>query len=362
MFRSFWLAAILLTALTGIGHAGYLTDNPDEVFQSVYARIGPLPVAAARDPSVWLKLEELKREPCDQKSIDDLAQWLDKLGYRRQAADGLFNFVKNCGAPLTALNKAVSIYIRLTDYPKAVEAADEYVRRAPSDQTARYLRGMALDGAGDYRRALTDYSDTIELFAGDKKMVSSSVFLRMANAYAALKQFCEATAPINRWVAFDPATRDTSKTQKIIADYERQGNCVSSNELRKESFPLQGQRGVVTAKAEINGVRGLFVLDTGASYVSVKSSFASKAKIADGGASEITLNTANGQIKAKLTKADKVALGKLEATNVPIAVQSSDDKSYGPGIDGLLGMSFLSRFEVQMARGSMEIRTRQPRK
>ncbi|MBB4361546.1 putative aspartyl protease [Bradyrhizobium sp. CIR18] len=47
---------------------------------------------------------------------------------------------------------------------------------------------------------------------------------------------------------------------------------------------------------------------------------------------------------------------------MPIAVQSSDDKSYGPGIDGLLGMSFLSRFEVQMARGSMEIRTRQPRK
>jgi aspartyl protease family protein len=30
--------------------------------------------------------------------------------------------------------------------------------------------------------------------------------------------------------------------------------------------------------------------------------------------------------------------------------------------DGLLGMSFLSRFEVQMAGGSIEIRTRHPRK
>jgi aspartyl protease family protein len=362
MFGRFCLAALLFATFSGVGYAGYLTDNPDEVFESVYARIGPLPVTAARDPSVWLKLEELKREPCDQKSIDELAQWLDKLGYRRQAADGLYNFVKNCGAPLTALNKAIGIYLRLTDYPKAVEAADEYVRRAPSDQNARYLRGVSLDGAGDYRRALTDYSDTIELYSGDKKTISSTVFLRMANAYAALKQFCEATAPINRWVALDPATRDTSKTQKIIADYERQGNCVSSNELHKESFPLHGQRGVVTAKAEINGVRGLFVLDTGASYVSVKSTFASKAKIADGGSSEITLNTANGQIKAKLSKADKVALGKLEATNVPVAVQSGDDKSFGPGIDGLLGMSFLSRFEVQIARGSMEIRTRQPKK
>lgn len=361
MFGRYWLAALLFAALSGIARAGYLTDNPEEVFETVYARIGALPVEAARDPYVWLRLEELKREPCDQKSIDDLAQMLDKLGYRRQAADGLYRFVKNCGAPLGALNRSVSIFLKLTDYPKAVEVADEYVRRAPSDQNAHYLRALALEGAGDYRRALTDYSDTIELFSSDKRMISSNVFVHMAAAYAALKQFCEAAAPINRWVALDPATRDNSKTQKMIADYERQGNCVSSTEFRKESFPMHGQKGVVTVKAEINGVRGLFVLDTGASYVSVKSAFASKARIPDNG-SEITLMTANGQAKGKLSTADKIVLGKLQATNVPIAVQSGIDAGYGAGVDGLLGMSFLSRFEVQMASGSIEVRTRQPRK
>ena len=114
-------------------------------------------------------------------------------------------------------------------------------------------------------------------------------------------------------------------------------------------------------KAEINGVRGLFILDTGATYVAVKSAFANRAKISDAEASEITLNTANGQTKATLSRADKIALGKLEATNVPVAVQT-DDKVYGAGIDGLLGMSFLSRFEVQMAGDMIEVRTRQPRK
>ena len=58
----------------------------------------------------------------------------------------------------------------------------------------------------------------------------------------------------------------------------------------------------------------------------------------------------------------KVMLGKLEAANVPVAVQKADDKSYGNGVDGLLGMSFLSRFEVQMAAGSIEVRTRRPKK
>ena len=124
--------------------------------------------------------EELKREPCDQKSIGDLALLLDKLGYRREAADALYRFVKDCGAPLYALNQSANIYLKLTDYAKAVEVADELVRRVPSDSNARYLRGVALDGIGDFQRALADYSDAIELYGSDKKRVSSRVFLRMA--------------------------------------------------------------------------------------------------------------------------------------------------------------------------------------
>jgi clan AA aspartic protease (TIGR02281 family) len=362
MFRRYRVIALLLTAIPSTVTAGYLDENPDEVFSTVYERLGTLPVRAARDPYVWLRLEELKREPCDQKSIGDLALALDKLGYRREAADGLYKFVRNCGAPFSALQRSIDAYLKLTDYAKAVEVADEFMRRAPTNHDAHYLRGVALEGAGDYQRALTDYADAIELFGWDKKAISSRVFLRMAGAYAALKRFCEATAPINMWVALDPASRDTSRTQKIIADYEQQGNCVSSKDFRRESYPLRGQKNVVTVKAEINGVRGLFVLDTGASYVTIRSSFADRAKVPQTGTSEITLMTANGTAKAKLSKADKVMLGKLEAANVPVAIQSVDEKSYGAGVDGLLGMSFLSRFDVQMAGGSIEIRTRRPKK
>jgi clan AA aspartic protease (TIGR02281 family) len=361
MFRQYCVTAVLLAAMSAMARAGYLDENPDEVFATVYERLGALPVQAARDPFVWLRLEELKREPCDQKSIGDLAIMLDKLGFRRQAAEGLYKFVKDCGAPVTALHRSIDLYLRLTDYPKAVEVADEFMRRAPSNREAHYLRGVALEGAGDYQRALADYSDAIELYGADKRTISSRVFLHMATAYAGLKRFCEAAAPINLWVSLDPATRDTSQSQKIIADYERQGSCVASTEAHNERFPLQGQKTVVTVKAEINGAKGVFILDTGASYVSVKSAFAERAKIALAGASEITLITANGQAKAKLAKADKVALGSLQATNVPVAVQSGDETGYGQGVDGLLGMSFLSRFEVQIANNFVEVRTRRPK-
>ncbi|MGJ4947835.1 aspartyl protease family protein [Bradyrhizobium sp. HKCCYLS20291] len=355
------VGALLLAAMLGQAAAGYLDENPDEVFAGVYERLGALPLQAARDPFVWLRLQELKREPCDQKSVGDLALMLDKLGYRRQAADGLFRFVKDCGAPLSALHRAADTYIKLTDYPKAVEVADEYVRRAPSNRDAHYLRATALAGAGDHQRALADYSDTIEL-SPDKARVASRVFTQMSESYVALKRYCEAVSPISLWVSFDPRARDTSQTQRIIADYERQGNCAASTDARQERFPLRGQKNVVVVKAEINGVKGSFILDTGASYVSVRSAFAERAKLPLSGGSDITLNTANGETKARLSRADKVKLNSLQATGIPVAVQDDSRKDYGNGIDGLLGMSFLSRFDVQIAADFVEVRPRRAQK
>ena len=62
MLRRYCVIALLLLAMPDIVRAGYLDENPDEVFSGVYERLGALPQRAARDPYVWLRLEELKRE------------------------------------------------------------------------------------------------------------------------------------------------------------------------------------------------------------------------------------------------------------------------------------------------------------
>jgi clan AA aspartic protease (TIGR02281 family) len=359
--RSCLVALLTLSALQGVG-AGYLDENPDEVFAEVYQRLGiGLPVRIARDPYVWLRLEELKREPCDQTSVNDLALFLEKLGRRREAAEGLYNFVRHCGAPHSALHKSVDMLLKLTDHAKAVEVADEFVRRAPANHDAHYLRAVALQGTGDFRRALVDYANAVELVGTDRRKIGARVFLGMAEAYAALGRFCEAVTPVLTWVALDPVNRDTSRSQKLVADYEARGNCAAGKQAARERYPLRGQKHVVTVKAEVNGARGVFILDTGASYVTVKSTFAARAKVPQADAQEITIATANGLAKGKLAKADKVRLGSLEAANVPVVVQATDASSYGAGVDGLLGMSFLSRFDLQMAGGFIEVRTRRPK-
>ena len=350
---------VLLVLLGRAAEAGYLDENGEEVYAEVYSQLGiRLNEKVAHDPQVWVTLGQLKREACDQKSIGDLAIILDKLGYRREAAMGPYNFVKRCGAPMIALHQSIDRLLKLSDYANAVKVADEFVRRAPTNHDAHYLRGVALGGLGDYRRAVADFANSIELFSADKAKISSRAFERMAEAYAKLGEYCQAATPILTWVAIDPATRDNSRTQKIIADYERQGNCAVSPENQKEKFALRGQSRVVTAHVDINGTKGLFIIDTGASYVSVKSQFADRAKIAYVNGAEITLSTANGMAKGNLAKADTVTLGKLNARSVPVVVQNVDGKSYGANVDGLLGMSFLSRFDVQMAGGFIELRTR----
>ncbi len=342
--------------------AGYLDENPDQVFSGVYDRLGvKLPVRAARDPFIWLRLEELKREPCDQKSMNDMANALERLGHRREAAQGLYNFIKACGGPITALHFVVDTFLKLSDHAMAVEVADEFIRRAPDNANAHYLRGTGLQAAGDHLRALTDFANAIELYGADKRTMASTIFVRMAQSYAALGRFCEAANPILMWVAINPATNDTSRTRKMISDYEERGNCAATSEFHKERYPLRGQRHVVTVKADINGVKGTFIIDTGASYVTVKAPFAERAKIPVANTPDITLSTANGLAKGKLSSAEKIVLGKLVAANVPTVVQKTDDRSYGAGVDGLLGMSFLSRFDLRMAGGFIELQSRRRR-
>jgi hypothetical protein len=54
MPRQCCVVALLLIVMPTIAWAGYLDENPDEVFSSVYQRLGVLPVNAARDPAVWV--------------------------------------------------------------------------------------------------------------------------------------------------------------------------------------------------------------------------------------------------------------------------------------------------------------------
>jgi aspartyl protease family protein len=105
---------------------------------------------------------------------------------------------------------------------------------------------------------------------------------------------------------------------------------------------IPASNGMYTMSGLINGKPQNFILDTGASYVTLSTHHADQLGVSyrDKG-KHIQLNTANGRTDAYLINLDKVTVGDIEVANVQAAVMEnlSSDKI-------LLGMSFLGNVSM----------------
>jgi clan AA aspartic protease (TIGR02281 family) len=107
-------------------------------------------------------------------------------------------------------------------------------------------------------------------------------------------------------------------------------------------------------------VPGTFILDTGAAFVALKDSFAKKAKVELEPSSMVHLHTANGIAEGQRGRADTIELRSLKAKSVPVVVEADSAAAYGDGVDGLLGLSFLSRFNVTIDAHTVRIAPNKP--
>jgi clan AA aspartic protease (TIGR02281 family) len=331
-------------------------DMDDIVAAMERLQIGIPMSVAGRDP-VRRHLGELNREPCDQRAIADLGKALDDAGYRREAANAHIRFSQTCGGQAGSLRAAVNILLKLSDYAHAVTVATDLIALEPYNDNGFFLRAVAHDRAGSYQKAIDDYVTAIELF-GNKDRIASVSYMGIARNYEKQGRFCDAVVPLKSWISLNPERNDTSQVRAIIDDYMKKGNCAlpTGNE---ETFPVPRQRRLVTLPVAINGKRGIFVLDTGATFVALKRAFAQKASVVVDESSAVRLHTANGITDGKLGRAATIQLRSLQAKDVAIVVENDDKATFGDGVDGLLGMSFLSRFKVTIDTQVVKISNRQ---
>lgn len=102
----------------------------------------------------------------------------------------------------------------------------------------------------------------------------------------------------------------------------------------------------------VNGQPVNFLVDTGASLVTVSEAFARSAALADG--EPTVFRTANGSLTGRIVPGVPVSVGPLEVSAVRIGVGLA---GHSPG-DALLGQSFLSKFEVVLKGEQMILRKR----
>ena len=112
-----------------------------------------------------------------------------------------------------------------------------------------------------------------------------------------------------------------------------------------------GASGHYIAKGQINGQSVRFLVDTGASHVSVPEVVAQRLGLKKG--SRMQANTANGLITVYATRLSSVSLGEITLRNVRASINP-----YMQGEEILLGMSFLGQLSINHERGQMTITQR----
>jgi aspartyl protease family protein len=352
--RALSLFAVLLLVLLS-GTVSYAYERAD--LQHASEELGiSLPDEILERSAVARQLGALSRERCDREAVYRLSKELEKESYRREAAQGLVRFSDNCGGYADGIRRAVNLLLDISDYPRSIELADRLIEMEPNSDNGYFLRAVAYERSNQCEKAIADYSSAIELF-GDKDRISSVSYESMSKCYEELGQYCDAMAPIESWVAIDPGSHDNDQTRSIIRRLSSKGQRAEQTTGKKEETIRRKGANVIKVDASINGVKGTFVVGTGATFVTIKKRFAEKACLKAAG-QRIKLNTANGTVDGYLTRADSVKLRSLESERVQVVIQVDDAADFGDRTDGLIGMSFLSRFDVALDSKAMRIRPR----
>jgi clan AA aspartic protease (TIGR02281 family) len=347
-------AVAWIAAPAWLGQASEKAAPPasDTKFADLYKRYGTAPLAAdvAGTPAVDMELATLQKEPCNRRLVYKASVALENAHVTRAAAEMLKGFSDACPDANNELYRASELYFLIGDYDAAIRWSGDVIRRQPDAQNAYYVRGRAEQGLKKYAAAVDDYVTLIQLMP-NLKNVRSEVFTRLSESYENLNLPCEAIMPLQTYMALDPAQRTTRPLERRVLELATKGSC-GAGYAQGTARIARRSAGVPIARAEVNGVAGTFLLDTGASFVTLSPAFAAKAKPTPIGMNQIELQSANGVVKAILSTAAVVKLAGLSATAVPTLVS---DRGFGDNVDGLLGMSFLSRFTILIEDGQMKL-------
>ena len=123
---------------------------------------------------------------------------------------------------------------------------------------------------------------------------------------------------------------------------------------------MQQVRQTLTVSTRINGTRDArLIVDTGSSHTILSREIAQGLGLLSRlQARPATLTTGGGPVIVQLARVDSIRIGGAEVRENLVVVYDLPDLP--PGVDGILGLSFLSQFQVILDMPSGEFRLRQP--
>ena len=283
------------------------------------------------------KNDSLGEVSCDRVNVLKQCNDLILSGKSRSCLVLSDEFFKKCGN-YDELHTYRNIAARhLSEWNTALESANQLIEAYRDNANPHWVRGSTYEEKGDFRLAVEDFEQSLALMPA-----AIQPPFQLANLYQRLGEPCSGISPLEQYSYYHPDQSENAN--RILKKLYSDPKCSTMRGNGKAKIHISQEGRSITSKAVINGVHsGKFIIDTGASLMALSSNFAKKIGIDYHKWPVRMMGTANGAANGYFGYLDHVAIQGVEARHIQTVVLNEL-----ADVDGLLGLSFLSRFKIEM--------------
>lgn len=226
---------------------------------------------------------------------------------------------------------------RLSEWKIAMDSANKLVELYPLQPNPHFIRAQTQSEMGDFNAAISEYEQTLALMPGEIQTP-----FELANLYQRVNQPCAGIPPLEQFAYLHPA--EAQSAESLLSVLHNNPQCAEMQGKGKAKIRLNKQGSAILSKVNFNKQQqGTFIVDTGATLVTLSKAFADRLKLEYAGWPKMLTQTANGIGVAYRGYVDSISVQGLEARHVEIAITEELGST-----DGLLGLSFLNRFKIEL--------------
>lgn len=294
-------------------------------------------IAILLQKNKFLEALTLYREIPTANNLDEIKKYFIRLGQQNPllAIEYMQLFLDNISKKSVATlmiktlmtekkyAKAIDHIIALKEYPDISEQETEKLDQDIEDVSLLYIEVLLKKES---------YQTLIQFLESMITYDSNNSFypFQLAKVYLKINKFDEAKALLETLV-YDEEYQ--LRVEALLSDIEKE----DTSNTYEYTIPLITKERHHLVDVFIEGEPLRLMIDTGASYIYIDEDKATSLEVLK----DIQLQTAGEEVEAKLCVASTMQVGSVELHNMKVTVAPFKRE----GIDGLLGMNFLNKFD-----------------
>jgi len=269
----------------------------------------------------------LKADACDDEAAWKLGGVQNALGDYSATLALADRWVTACPESVAVRQAQLYALEKTGGWDQAVGITSELVSEQPWVADYWSWRADAEDGKGELEQAAFDYRQSLAI-------TPNNAVVKFADLARRRGRPCEGVFALTRFIDLIATTR--AWVHDMRHDLYVEGDCTVH--LGRGSGAL-GSGEVV--RATVGGAAGRFLVAYDQGHVVVTRAFATRARLVERPSPAVTVRVGGELTTAALADVDRIQVGPLSADGFEVAVVDA----IGKGVDGVIGLDFLWRFE-----------------